>query len=354
MKKQFPFIIFAFLCSNVFAQTKKFKCEKVYDAIKLIDNKQFDEGIKILEDCEKTDPSDYTYPYEIAYAKSEQKDYNGAIKKLLEIKDYPNLEDDYYQLLGNNYDYAGDSVKAIKTYNEGLKKYPNSGRLHLEKGVVFEIGEKYLEAIKVYEEGIKREPMYPSNYFRAAKLYLKTNDRLSGLIYGEIFMNLERTTSRTQEMSELLYDGYKKSLIFVSKNDGKTEFCTAVINADKYSKTNTLPLCSNFAISFNLAMLKHSEFNYHNFAQMRTDFLKEYEKMKNAPNVLLSYFKTMDDSKVFNAYNYYLFQIANEKDFSDWQTKNKDEYDRFVNWYSTPGNELKVNSKNVYISDQIK
>lgn len=258
-------------------------------------------------------------------------------------------------MLGNSYDYAGDSALAIKTYDEGLKRFPKSGRLYLEKGVMYE-SQKPLEALKVYEKGIEAEPMYSSNYYRAARIYLRTNDRLSGLIYGEIFMNLERNTSRTKEMSELLYNGYKKSLIFSSKTEKKTEFCPVVIDAQNYEKNQILPLCMNFAFSLGMVMLKYDEFNYNNFVEMRTDFLKEYQnvKIKNAPNVLLSYFKTMDDNKVFNAYNYYIFQIGNETAFEEWQTKNKAEYDRFVNWYTTTGNQLQIDSKNIYISDQIK
>jgi len=355
MKTKNYFLLLILLSINIYSQKKVFKCEKVYDAVRLIDEKKYNEAIKMLEECEDLDPSDYTYAYEIALAKSYSKDYDGAIKKLIKIKDYKGVKDDYYQLLGNNYDYKGDSAMAIKTYDEGLKMFPKSGRLHLEKGVMYEYS-KPIEAIKIYEKGIEAEPMYPSNYYRAAKIYLKANDRLSGLIYGEIFMNLERTTSRTQEMSKLLYEGYKNSLIFESKTDKKTEFCPAIIDIKNYDKSKFFPLCVNFAYGFVVSMMKYEEFTYNNLVQMRKDFLKEYqnEKIKNSPNVLLNYFRTMDDNKVFNAYNYYIFQIANKEAFAEWQTKNKDEYDRFENWYTQSGNELKIDSKNFYISDPIK
>lgn len=236
MKTKNYFVLLIFLSINIYAQNKPFKCEKVYDAVKLIDEQKYNEAIKILEECEKVDPSDYIYPYEIALAKSYSKDYDGAIKKSIKIKDYKEIRDDYYQLLGNNYDYKGDSAMAIKTYNEGLKKFPKSGRLYLEKGVMYE-SSKPIEAIKIYEKGIEVEPMYPSNYYRVAKIYLKTNDRLSGLICGEIFMNLERTTSRTQEMSKLLYEGYKNSLIFVSQNQKKLNFARQYLMLKNMKKT---------------------------------------------------------------------------------------------------------------------
>lgn len=357
MKKTFLILFFIFLSLNIYAQTKTFKCEKVYDAVKLIDSEKYKEAITILRECEKIDPKEYTYPYEIALAYTYNKEYDKAVSELQKIKNYDEISANYYQLLGNNFDYMNKPELAISTYDEGLKKFPNAGSLYLEKGIIYE-SEKPIEAIKTYEKGIEADPMYPSNYYRVAKIYLRTNDRLSGLMYGEIFMNLERSTKRTQEMSELLYNGYKKSIIFNSKNEQKTEFCPSVIDIDIYQKNNTLPLCSNFAFSFLLAMTNYYEFDYSNFMQMRKIFLKEYLKIslkvKNKPNVLLNYFKTMDDNKVFNAYNHYLFQIVNKEDFAEWQAKNKDEYVIFEDWYTITKNQLKIDSKNVYISDQIK
>jgi len=357
MKKNHLVLLLLFLSVNFQAQKKTLKCEKAYDAVKLIDKEKYNEAIGILRECEQIDPKDYTYPYEIALAYTYNKDYQNAITELQKIKNYDNIKADYYQLLGNNFDYLNKPELALATYDEGLKKFPNAGRLYLEKGVMYEF-DKPIEAIKIYEKGIEAEPMYPSNYYRAAKVYLKTNDRLSGLMYGEIFMNLERNTKRTKEMSELLYDGYKNSMIFNSKNEPKTDFCPSVIDIDIYKKNNTLPLCSNFALSFLLAMTNYDKFDYNNFMQMRKDFLKEYLKIslkvKNNPNILINYFKTMDENKVFNAYNHYLFQIANKKDFEEWLTKNKDEYDLFENWYTSTENQLKIDLNNVYISDQIK
>lgn len=356
MKNKYSVLLFLLLFLNFYSQKKTFKCEKVYDAVKLIDAEKYNEAIAILRECEKIDSKEYTYPYEIALAHTYNKEYEKAITELKRIKNYDNIGADYYQLLGNNFDYMGKPEQAILIYDEGLKKFPNAGRLYLEKGVMYE-AEKPLDAIKIYEEGIEAEPMYPSNYYRASKIYLKTNDRLSGLIYGEIFMNLERTTKRTQEMSELLYNGYKNSMTF-SKNEKRTDFCPSVIDIDKFKTDKMMPLCSNFAFSFMLAMTEFDEFNYINLMQMRKIFLKEYlninKKVKNSPNVLINYLKKMDDNKVFNAYNHYLFQIANGDDFTKWQEKNKEEYDKFINWFTTTENELKIDSKNVYISDQIK
>lgn len=50
----------------------------------------------------------------------------------------------------------------------------------------------------------------------------------------------------------------------------------------------------------------------------------------------------------------YIFQIGDEKAFKEWQTNNKAEYDKFVDWYTADANLLKVNKDNIYLSDQVR
>ncbi|CAH0219943.1 hypothetical protein MP478_21620 [Chryseobacterium sp. WG14] len=337
------------------AQKKTFKCKEVHDAIKLIDAEKYDEGISILKDCEKIDPKDYTYPYEIALAYIKKKDYTLAISELNKAKDHSNIDDYYYALLGSAYDLSNNPEKAISVYNEGLKKFPASGKLYLEKGVVLEFEGKFNEAIKTYEKGIKAEPSYPSNYYRVSQIYLNSNDLLSGLIYGEIFVNLERTTSRTKEISMLLYENYKKAVKF--DNEGiKTNLCPAVIDAQQYDKNKKFPFCIVFAKNFALSIINQKEINLNTLSEIRRQFLKEYytKDYIDNPNVLLSYHKTMEDHNVFNAYNHYIFQIGDQKAFKNWQENNKAEYDQFVHWYTTNENILNINKNNLFVSDQIK
>lgn len=66
--------------------------------------------------------------------------------------------------------------------------------------------EDYDRAVSYYEKGVYVEPAYSSNYYRLAQLFLSSKDKFWGLIYGEIFMNLERNSQRTEEMSKWLFN----------------------------------------------------------------------------------------------------------------------------------------------------
>src|SRR4051812_34208800 len=105
----------------VAAQTnKETALSKATEAIKLVDDGKFDDGIKLLEEAQKLDPDNYNYPYEIAYARYSKEDYKGAIDILEKITDYKDVNDRLYQLLGNSYDILGKSDKAFEVYDRGL------------------------------------------------------------------------------------------------------------------------------------------------------------------------------------------------------------------------------------------
>lgn len=343
MKTLSSILIILFSLQFINAQKQTYKCEKIYDAIKLVDEKKYNEGIAMLKECEKIDPKAYTYPYEIALAYTYQEDYKSAISQLEKIKNYDNIEANYFALLGNNYDYLNKPEEAIKIYDEGLKRFPNSGELYLEKGVVLEFDKKYSEAIQSYEKGINVAPNYPSNYYRAANIYLNSDNKLNGLMYGEVFLNIERTTDRTKEMSKKLYETYKNAIIFKGKNEKEISICKSVsIDINTLEKGKKLPFCMIFEKNFVMSLLDETEFNLNSLSSIRRKFLKQYfaKDYKDYPNILLDYQKKMEENNVFDAYNHYIFQMGDPSAFNAWQKTNQSDYDKFVAWYTDDKNVL--------------
>ena len=188
--------------------------QKGVEAVKLEDAGKFDDAMKLLNDAIKLDPHNIDYPYEMTYCYYSQKQYQKVVDVLEKLKHNPDSFDRLYELLGNSYDLLGNSDKAIATYRDGLKKFPNSGVLYLEMGVIPLFKKDYNSALNYFEKGIEVQPDFPSNYYWAAKLYCGSDDKVWGMLYGELFINLERNSGRTAEMSKLLYDTYKTSITY--------------------------------------------------------------------------------------------------------------------------------------------
>ncbi len=351
MKKLFSFCLL-FLPFVLISQTsKEIAWEKAKEAIQLMDNGKIEKSIKILKECEKLDPKEYTYPYEIAFAYVLKKDYKRAIKILNKVKKYENINSQVYQMLGNCYSYEGNPKKAIKTYEEGMKLFPKSGNLHLEKGNVYLGLQDYTAAVTNYKKGIEVEPMFPSNYYNIAVIYLSTNNKLNGLIYGEIFMNLERTTERTQNMSLLLLETYEKAIQF-EKDETKIDFCEIILDAQDLEKEDIkLPLCASFGKNFILATVGEQEVNLSSISRMRTKFIELFfkEDYKEYPNVLFEYQKKLLDQNMFEAYNHYLFQIGEQEDFNLWLDANDEEFEAFIDWYKKDTNIISITTENKYL-----
>jgi tetratricopeptide (TPR) repeat protein len=186
------------IAGQLFGQNNKEKAlAKGEEAIRLMDNGQIAESIKLLEESIRLDPDNMDYPYEIGYANYIAKDYQKVIEILTPLTERKDANDRVYQLLGNSYDYLGQRDKSIETYEAGLKKLPGSGKLHLELGGMYFRIKEYDKAVNYFEKGIEVEPGFSSNYYGLAKVFLNSDEEVWGMIYGEIFMNLERNSSRT-------------------------------------------------------------------------------------------------------------------------------------------------------------
>ncbi|MFZ1799296.1 MAG: tetratricopeptide repeat protein, partial [Chitinophagaceae bacterium] len=194
--KIFALFTLLFIGQISYAQTNKEQAyAKAKEAIKLEDEEgKYDEAIQLLKEAEALDPENINYPYEIAYAYSGKKEYKKASDILEKLLDRKDVNGRIYQALGNAYDFQGKGDKAISTYEKGLKKFPNSGELYLESGNMDLVKKDYNKALNYYEKGIEMDPKFPSNYYWASKIYCSSEDEVWGMIYGEIFMNLERNS----------------------------------------------------------------------------------------------------------------------------------------------------------------
>ncbi|MFN8241420.1 MAG: tetratricopeptide repeat protein [Bacteroidales bacterium] len=329
--------------------------EKAKKAVEMMDTGSPDEAIAMLEEAKKLDPGTYVYDYEIGYALFLKKDYAGALEVYKKTVRYKDKNDQCYQMLGNAWDYVGEPDKAIKAYDQGLKLFPTSGRLYLEKGTVYNIQKKFGEALLNYEKGILVDPSYPSNYYRATQLLCNSDEEVWGMIYGEIFLNLEPNTARTGEISKMLFDTYKSQVKFISDSSFSVSFSKqTVINLSvkdiKNLQSFKLPYGSSFyEPTLILSLVGEKTIDLASLNRIRGRFVDNYMLRDNNikyPNVLFDYQKKIKDAGHFEAYNYWLLGGGDEKEFSEWQSANEEKWDQFVDWYNS--NRLVLNADTMF------
>jgi tetratricopeptide (TPR) repeat protein len=357
--KIFGVLVLFIFAETCFGQSNKDQAKaKAQEAIKLEDEQgKFDEAIKLFEEAAKLDPENINYPYEIAYAYSGKQEYKKASDVLETLLQHKDVSGRIYQALGNAYDYQGKGDKAMETYKKGLEKFPNAGELYLELGNLKLADKDYNNALPYYEKGIEKDPKFPSNYYWASKIFLGSSEEVWGMIYGEIFMNLERNSKRTAEISKLLFDTYKSEIKFTSDTSFGVSFSrNATLNVSdlKDPKNIKLPFgVGTYEPILSMAIVGERSIDINSLDRIRNNFLDRYFKgdaSKTYPNILFDYQLDIKNAGHFEAYNHWLLMKGDEAGFTAWQNDNKIKWDNFIKWYSE--NKMQVDGKNKFYRSQ--
>lgn len=342
------------LTSYVFSQvTDKEKAKwKGEEGMKLLEKGLFVEGLQFLRAADELDPEAYEYRFGIAYANYFLMNYNKTEDLLLEIINHKNVDDRLYEILGNTYCMFGDYEKGYKTYEDGLKKFPNSGRLYLEKGVYMKNKDKYMQALGFFEKGIELDPNFASNYFWAANIFLHSDLRVFGLLYGELFMNLERNTERTLMMSEMLYETYVEEFEKESNFEKMVTFGgKKLFTSDDPEENKRLYFKTEFDFIMNEALIGIKDYDINTISKIRTRFLTKYiekgdDKKYNIS--LYDYQKRIKEAGHLEAYNHWILMKGDQQDFREWYGNNKNKFDLFDIWFRE--NKIMIDSASTFVS----
>jgi len=328
---KFIFTLFFILgIFTVFAQENP-AAKEINEAIKEMDAGNFSQSRVILEGVLQQDSSNYDAWYEYAYSYYMQKDYAKAVQIMQTQTDHPEATDQLWQMIGNSQDIMGNPDEALATYTKGMERFPHSGRLYVESGNIFLIKGETEKAIPYYEKGIQMAPEFPSNYYRLARIYCNSENEIWGVIYGEIFINLERNTQRTREMSAILYQTYQNAFLF-GKDGVGTSFAQ---DMSPFSMAFESTM-ANAAALYQLDSKKAS-INVASLLSIRKEFMRSWlqsESAKQFPVQLFEFWQSIDDMNFFECYHYWVFSQAPNEQFEKWRKANETNFGYFVKWYN--------------------
>ncbi len=244
------------------------------------------------------------------------KDYKQALEIIKPLLDRDDADDQCFQIAGDIYQALSNTKECEKVYKKGIKKFPNAGALYNEYGVLL-WEEKDVNAIVQWEKGIETDPGFSKNYYNACKYYYFTTDKTWGVVYGEIFLNIEPATTATAEIKNILFHSYKKL------------FADANIESEKNN-----PAKNSFVQAFLHTMNKQnaiaaSGITPETLAMIRTRFVLDWftEYGKKFPFKLFEQQQQYLQNGLFDAYNQWLFNAAqNLPAYQNWIALNTDQY----------------------------
>ena len=281
----------------------------------------YNNALVVLNEALKKDPQNIELQKDIAFNYYMEKEYDQGIAMAKSIIERPDADVTSYQILAMIYKTIGDLKECEKLYKAGMKRYPRSGVLYSEYGEMMWAKQYNDEAIKAFEKGIEIDPNYSGNYYNASRYYFDSKDKIWGLLYGEIFLNLESYSKRTAEIKELLLEAYKK--LFTDANMGKNQDTKSPFIGAYMNIINQL----GFTVAGGITT--------ESLTVLRTKFIINWFQTypSNFPFRLFDYQRQLLKDGMFDAYNEWLFGATeNLTVFQAWCTAHSDEYSRFIDF----------------------
>ena len=319
---------------------------KLEEAHRQIEDSQYWVAEELLKEALALCPSqELKFKYELAWTYYLMKEYQKTIELLDPLTKEPDCPADVYQHLANSYDEAWYVSIAIVTYEKGIEKHPKAGCLFLERGNIAYKRSNFIGALFYYEKGIEQDPSFASNYYRASQIFLSSSEEVWGIMYGEIFMNLERGSVRSQEISKKLYDTYHSEITFNVNQISVNFNDPTIVYSDSKTRPNLFP--ENYENALLKACYGKTNITLNSLIDIRKRFIPIFQRESPTfKNVLFDYHKQLIDLGFFDAYNYWLFGYGNTNEAGIWISQNKALFDRFMAWFNE--NPFPINKDKVF------
>lgn len=352
MVKVFTFVLVLFILSNSFGQKDAEKAEKYADkAIVFMQKENPRRASKLLEKAIKFNDQKIAYYYRLAYAYHADEAYKESIGVLNHVISEKEANAMVYELLGMNYIHLNQLDEAFDSYVLGVKKFPNDGHLYAELGRLEMAKENYLAALDHFENGILMDPEHASNYYYSSKIYCSSTEEIWGLIYGEMFINIEKNTNRTEEISKLLYDTFKSEIRFHKDSSISVNICQDQNKpATGSNSLDTLSFGKDI-VERNLlkSLVDIDEISPRSLNIMRNNFIAHYYQNKDENfrrHKLFEFHKKLIKHGHFEAYNYWLFMMGDLEKFKLWEQDNTSQWILFLDWFKE--NQFQVEKNNCF------
>lgn len=318
MKYMFTILLMAALSASAQEQTSGLLQQT---GRTLLQKGDFDNAVITLDRARQQDPTNVEILRDLCYANFLKRDFAKAIETGKELVENPKVDAQGFQLLGLSYKAIASYKECGKLYRTGLRKFPASGVLYNEYGELFAMENELDEAITQWEKGIESDASYSGNYYNAALYHAKNSNWIRAAIYGEIFLNLESYTKRTQDVKNQLLTAWRNMLT------------QSTMQQLRSAKTTSAFERSVLDVLAKVAATTKGSGSIDDLTNIRTKFIEEWmvANAKNYPYQLFNHEQYLIKHNTFAAYNNWLFS-ANAEAYQAWQkdhAKEAEEYTAF-------------------------
>ena len=216
------------------------------------------------------------------------------------------------------------------------------GAAYHEQGIAALAANDKARALSLFEEGIDLDPTFASNYYEAALLYCASKDPLWGIMYGEVFMNLERSGKRVEEIGKHIYNVYRKEISFKSDSSILVSFCSTpstFIDSTEFErpKSPLAPFCTVFEPLILACATFESAFDLESLSRIRSRVAYAYYALKrheSHPNTVIEYQNAVFTAEHYDAYNHWVTGHGAPDAFAAWIKEHEEAWNAFLVWHA--------------------
>jgi hypothetical protein len=262
--------------------------------------------------------NDYNLVAELARAYAKNGEIKQATELFRKVGDGEEMTDTAYCIVSQIYLEAHELRNANKWANWGLKKYPNSGILYEQHGLVLYNGDNN-DALKEWMTGMEKAPGYAGNYKQAATATANSG-YLWPVIWGETYLYMAHDTSGDATFKEMLLQCWKNYFEQVTEEPNpKYAF-------EQYGNTELLQLTPVVSDGINVESL----------TMIKTRYMLQPIATTQYHISLWDHYNEMLRSGWFDVYNEWLYgQACSNNQFVAWNKFHAGDIDKFLDWKKT-------------------
>jgi len=333
------FILFAglFLTLNLYGQENKVK-ELVYQGTELHDQGRFQEAVDKYTEALKIDRNSSLAHYELSYTYMVMGRYDDALKECKAvIKQKNGNEEGAYIVMGTSLDLSGEPEKAIKAYQKGLKKFPDSNLLNYNVALTLYNQKEYDKAEKAAIRAIEAKPRHASSHIILSAIMQAKGSRIQSVlpIYYSLMLepDSKRAATNFSQLRKMLDKGVSREdenkinvtveISAIKDNDfGPAEMMLSMLSASKYEESNKT---------------RNDMEQFVDLTKSLFSFLGEYKKAHKGFwwDFYVTRLYNLEETNNLEAFCYYISHTGNPALVNSWIDSNRDRMQQFQDWMKT-------------------
>lgn len=322
------------LTINLFGQEVKIK-ELVAQGTELHDQGKYDEAVAKYKEALEIDKNSTIANYELSYTYMASKNYDDAIKYSKKvIKQNEENQHGAYIVLGSCLDIKGNAKEAIKAFEEGLNKFPESNMLNYNLALTYHNINDYDNAEKAIINAINAKPTHGSSHIILASIMKVKGERVKALLPLYYFLMLEPNSKRSLRNLNFINSMLSEGVTQKSDNSINVNVPISASKDSTFSPAEMM-VSLNRATRFSGKDKEKSEYEF--FVETnRSLFCILGELKKNNTNLwwdlYVTKFYDLVQTNNFEAFSYYISQSSNSPEVQKWIENNQDKMQSFLDW----------------------